>query len=64
MPRKRKTRDLDGLYRRGDSPYWWASYTDAGGRRTRQSTGTAKRSEAEALLAKWKLEAYQGKHWG
>lgn len=64
MPRKRKTRDRDGLYRRKDSPYWWASYTDAGGRRTRRSTGTENRKEAEAILAKWRVEAHQGRHWG
>lgn len=64
MPRKRKTRDQDGLYRRTDSPYWWASYTDASGRRTRQSTGTADRHEAEAILSKWRLDAHRAKHWG
>lgn len=64
MPRKRKTRDQDGLYRRTDSPYWWASYTDASGRRTRQSTGTADRQEAEAILSKWRLDAHRAKHWG
>lgn len=34
MP-KRKRKDKDGLYRRDDSFYWWASYTDASGKRTR-----------------------------
>jgi integrase len=63
MPRKRKTRDRDGLYRRKDSPYWWASFTDASGRRTRRSTGTADRREAEAILAKWRVEAHRGRHW-
>lgn len=63
MPRKRKTRDRDGLYRRKDSPYWWASLTDASGRRTRRSTGTADRKEAEAILAKWRLEAHRERHW-
>ncbi len=60
MPRRK---DQDGLYQRGDSPFWWASYTDAGGARTRRSTETADRKEAEALLAKWKLAAHQEKHW-
>ena len=60
MPRRK---DQDGLYRRGDSPFWWASYTDAGGARTRRSTETADRKEAEVLLAKWKLATYQEKHW-
>lgn len=62
MPRKRK-QDQDGLYRRDDSPYWWASYIDASGRRTRRSTGTGDRKEASALLAKWRLEAHREKHW-
>ncbi|HHL71914.1 MAG TPA: site-specific integrase [Bacteroidetes bacterium] len=63
MQKKRKNRDRDGLYRRKDSPYWWASYTNAGGRRTRRSTGTADRREAEAILAKWRVEAHRGRHW-
>ena len=54
----------DGLYRRTDSPYWWASYTDAGGRRTRRSTGTSDRKEADALLAKWRLESHRERQWG
>ncbi len=53
MPRK----DRDGLYRRGDSPYWWASYTDVSGRRIRRSTGHRDKREAAKVLAKWKLEA-------
>jgi integrase len=64
MPRKRKTKDQDGLYQRGDSPYWWASYTDASGSRTRRSTGTTDRKEAEALLTKWRFEAHRGRQWG
>ncbi|TQF00217.1 MAG: site-specific integrase [Spiribacter salinus] len=64
MPRKRKTRDQDGLYRRKDSPKWWASYTDASGKRTRRSTGTTDRREAEALLSKWRLETHREKQWG
>ncbi len=58
-----KRKDKDGLYKRGDSPYWWASYTDPRGARTRRSTETADHKDAEALLAKWKLAAYQEKHW-
>ena len=60
-PNNRK--DQDGLYRRDDSPYWWASFADASGRRTRRSTQTTDRKDAEALLAKWRLAAYQQKHW-
>jgi len=64
MPRKRKTRDQDGLYKRKDSPYWWVSFTDASGRRTRKSTGIADRREAEALLSKWRLESRNQRQWG
>lgn len=52
------------LHKRKDSPNWWVSYTDASGKRTRRTTGTADRKEAEALAAKWKLEAFQSKQWG
>jgi integrase len=58
-----KRKDQDGLYQRGDSPHWWASYTNASGQRTRRSTQTAHRKDAEAILAKWRLEIYQQKHW-
>ena len=50
-------------YRRNDSPVWWVSYTDQSGARVRQSTGTTDRKEAEALEAKWKLEAYRKQIW-
>lgn len=51
------------LYKRKSTPYWYADYTDSSSKRVRCSTGTADRKEAEALEAKWKLEAYQGKYW-
>lgn len=54
----------DGIYRRTGSPYFWASYTDASSERIRRSTGTANRKEAEAILAKWKLETFNEKAWG
>jgi len=60
MPRRN---DQDGLYQRPDSKKYWASFVDGRGKRTRRSTGTADRKEAEALLAKWKLEAHQERHW-
>lgn len=53
------------LYRRTKkSKYWYADYTDATGKRIRCSTGTAVRAEAEALLNKWKLAAFNEKQWG
>jgi len=51
-------------YRRKDSPYWWVKYTDASGKGTYRSTGTTSRREAQALEAKWRLEAHQMRHWG
>jgi len=51
------------LRKREGSPYWWASFTDANGKRVRRSTGSTDRKEAEAIEAKWKLEAHQQKHW-
>jgi integrase len=45
------------------SPYWWADFTNAAGKRVRRSTGTTDWKEADALEAKWKLDAYQEKHW-
>jgi hypothetical protein len=50
-------------YRRKDSPVWWVSYVDPGGKRVRRSTGTTDRKEAEALDAKWRLEAYKSQQW-
>ena len=69
MPRKRKPRrDQDGIYERPDSPCYWASYIDASGQRVRCSTGIKKsiegRKEAEALLAKWRLETHRERQWG
>ena len=51
-------------YKRKKSPYWWASFIDANGKRVRCSTGTTKRKEAQALEAKWKAEAFQTSNWG
>lgn len=65
MPKRKQ--DRDGLYNRKRSPYYWASYVDASGRRVRRSTGirfsTEGRKEAVALLAKWKLQTHRRKQW-
>lgn len=67
MPKRNQRRDKDGLFERPDSPYYWASYIDASGRRVRRSTGIRKstqgRKEAEALLSKWRLEAHRAQQW-
>jgi integrase len=64
MPKRKQRRDQDGVYRRPDSPNWWASYIDASSKRVRRSTGTKDRKEAEALLAKWRLESHRERNWG
>jgi integrase len=61
MPRKRK-RDQDGIFARPDSPFWWASFTDGGGRATRRSTGVRRDEDpsqlkAKAIRAQWILDA-------
>ena len=63
MSKKRRNRDQDGVYKRKDSKYWWASLTNASGKRTRCSTGATSRKEAEVIHAKWKLEAHQERLW-
>jgi integrase len=54
----------NGVYRRPDSGYWWINATLPNGKRIRQSTGTKQREEAEAYLAKIKLDAYKQTHFG
>jgi integrase len=54
----------EGVYRRPDSRYWWINATLSNGKRVRQSAGTENRQEAEAFLAKIKLDAYREVHFG
>jgi len=56
MFEKRKRRE--GVKRRSGSPYWWASYSDASGKRVQRSTGTTDKREALNLLNKWKTEVW------
>lgn len=51
-------------HKRKDSPYWWISYTNAGGQRTRESSGTEDYKEAVALESRKKYEAHQQQAWG
>ncbi len=50
-------------YKRKNSPYWWASFTDASGKRVRCSTGTTNRREAQTLEGKWRGEVFQKDAW-
>ena len=54
----------EGVYRRPDSRYWWINATLSNGKRIRQSAGTENRQEAEAFLAKIRLESYREVHFG
>jgi len=53
-----------GVYRRKNTRYWWIAATLPNGQRVRQSAGTEDRKEAEALLAKLKVEAFKASHFG
>ena len=54
----------EGIYKRPDSGYWWINATLPNGKRVRQSAGTEDRIDAEAYLAKLKLDAYRETHFG
>ena len=53
-----------GIYRRGDSPFWWIDVALPNGRRVRQSSGTGDRKEAEALVVKLKHDAHREAFFG
>lgn len=53
-----------GIYRRPDSRFWWIDAVLPNGERIRQSARTERREEAEALLAKLKLDAFRHQHFG
>lgn len=54
----------EGVYKRPDSGFWWINATLPNGKRVRQSSGTEIRADAEAFLAKLKLDAYRETHFG
>ena len=54
----------NGIYRRSNSKYWWINATFPNGKRVRKSAGTENREEAEAYLAKIKLDSYREVHFG
>ena len=53
-----------GVYRRGGSRYWWIAAKLSNGQYVRQSSVTEDRDEAEALLAKPKIEAFRAFNFG
>ena len=52
------------IYKRNDSPNWWATWTGQNGKRYRRSSGTSNRKQAEALASKWVQESYLEQHFG
>ena len=54
----------EGIYKRPDSGFWWINATLPNGKRVRQSAGTEIKGDAEAYLAKLKLDAYREAHFG
>lgn len=53
-----------GIYQRPNSRYWWIRATLPNGQRLRQSARTESREDAEALLAKLRLDAFREAHFG
>lgn len=53
-----------GVFKRPDSRFYWIDVALPNGKRLRQSAGTENREEAEAFLAKLKLDAYRQIHFG
>jgi integrase len=54
----------EGIYKRPDSGNWWICATLPNGKRVRQSAGTDNKEDAQAYLAKIKLDAYRETHFG
>ncbi|MBI5510485.1 MAG: site-specific integrase [Deltaproteobacteria bacterium] len=50
------------LFQRDGSDKWWLTYSIAG-KRFRESTGTHVKREAEAILAKRRVEIFEGRHF-
>ena len=48
----------EGVYKRGDSKYYWVSYTDSSGKRVQKSSGTTVKREATNLLNKLKADEW------
>ena len=48
-----RRKQKETVYQKPNNPVWYANYTDSGGRRVRRSTGTASKTEAVKVRAKW-----------
>ena len=52
------------IYKRQNSGVWWASYTDASGKRVRRSTDTADKQQAQIICKRWEVEEHDIKLHG
>lgn len=59
-----KRKKKEGVRRRKGSRYWWASYSDASGKRVEKSTGTTNKREAIAVRNKMQTEEWNKKVHG
>ena len=48
-----------GIYQRGE--IWWVDYSDASGNRVRESTGSTRKTDAQAILEKRKTEVRENR---
>jgi integrase len=51
-------------HRRPDSTFWWISYTNAAGKRIRESSGTEDHAKAKALEAERNAQVHRVTKWG
>ena len=56
-----KRKKKEAVYQRKGSPVWYASYTDASGKRARRSTETTDKKVAVRLQNRWATEAWEQK---
>ena len=56
-----KRKKKEAVYRRKGSNVWYASFSDASGKRARRSTETTDKKEAVRLQRKWATEAWEQK---
>ena len=52
------------IYKRNNSPNWWATWYGQNGRRRRKSTGTEDKDLARTIVAKWQQEDFLERHFG
>ena len=60
-----KASKWDGVYQRPDSPFWWCSFTDASGKRTRRKlAGAHTRTQATKMLGAIRVQEEKARTLG